>query len=84
MGVQERRQPRPVCRPAEKKYAPQFSGYCAWAVSQGYTASIDPEAWTVHKGKLYLNYSKGVQGNWSQDIPGNIAKGESNWPKVLK
>ena len=70
--------------PRRKKYAPQFSGYCAWAVSQGYTASIDPEAWTVHKGKLYLNYSKGVQGNWSQDIPGNIAKGESNWPKVLK
>jgi hypothetical protein len=67
-----------------KKNVPQFSGYCAWAVSQGYTASIDPEAWTVHKGKLYLNYSKGVQGNWSQDIPGNIAKGESNWPKVLK
>ena len=69
---------------APEDFAPRFGGYCAWAVSQGYTASIDPEAWTVHKGKLYLNYSKGVQGNWSQDIPGNIAKGESNWPKVLK
>ena len=66
-----------------EKYAPQFGGYCAWAVSQGYTASIDPKAWTIHGGKLYLNYSKGVQVQWSEDIPGNIAKGERNWPKVL-
>lgn len=66
-----------------EKYAPQFGGYCSWAVSQGYTASIDPEAWTIFKGKLYLNYSKSVRNQWSQDIPGNIAKGEKNWPKVL-
>ena len=67
-----------------QKFAPQFGGYCAWAVSQGYTASIDPEAWTVHRGRLYLNYSKSVQAQWSQDISGNIAKGEKNWPKVLE
>ena len=66
-----------------QKYAPQFGGYCAWAVSQGYTAGIDPKAWTIHGGRLYLNYSKGVRAQWSEDIPGNIAKGERNWPKVL-
>ena len=66
-----------------EKYSPQFGGYCAWAVSQGYTAGIDPEAWTIVSGKLYLNYSKGVRAQWAEDIPGNIAKGESNWPKVL-
>lgn len=67
-----------------EKYAPEFGGYCAWAVSQGYTAGIDPEAWTIHQGKLYLNYSKSVQEQWSEDIPGNIAKGRANWPKVLE
>ncbi|NQU60880.1 MAG: YHS domain protein [Rhodospirillales bacterium] len=67
-----------------EKYAPQFGGYCAWAVSQGYTAAIDPEAWTIHGGKLYLNFSKGVQAEWAQDIPGNIAKGEKNWPQALE
>lgn len=65
------------------KYAPQYGGYCAWAVSQGYTASIDPQAWKVVDGKLYLNYSKGVQSQWQQDIPGNITKADSNWPGVL-
>ncbi|MCH7936045.1 MAG: YHS domain protein [Proteobacteria bacterium] len=66
-----------------EKYAPQFGGYCAWAVSQGYTAGIDPEAWKIVRGKLYLNYSKGVQAQWVEDIPGNIAKAEGHWPGVL-
>ena len=64
-------------------YAPQYGGYCAWAVSQGYTASTAPEAWSIVGGKLYLNYSKGVQQRWEQDIPGNIAKADGNWPGVL-
>ena len=66
-----------------EKYAPQFGGYCAWAVSQGYTASIDPQAWKIVDDKLYLNYSKGVQKRWEGDIPGNIAQANTNWPKIL-
>ncbi len=64
-------------------YAPQFGGYCAWAVAEGYTASTVPEAWTIHDGKLYLNFSRGVRRRWERDIPGNIARGEGNWPAVL-
>ena len=67
-----------------EKYAPQFGGYCAWAVSQGYTASADPEAWKIVEGKLYLNYDKSVQKTWEEDVPGNITKAEANWPKVLE
>ncbi len=65
------------------KFAPQFGGYCAYAVSKGYTAPTDPNAWTVHDGKLYLNYSLRARDLWSEDIPGNITKGEGNWPAVL-
>ena len=68
---------------APEKYAPQYGGYCAWAVSQGYTASTVPEAWSIVDGKLYLNYSKSVQKNWEKDVPGHIASGDKNWPKVL-
>ncbi len=64
------------------KYAPQYGGYCAWAVSQGYTAPIDREAWKIVGGKLYLNYSKSVQAQWAEDVPGNIRKGDGNWPGV--
>ena len=66
-----------------ERFAPQFGGYCAWAVSRGYTADIDPEAWRIIDGKLYLNYSRRVQRMWEQDVPGNIAKGAANWPGVL-
>jgi YHS domain-containing protein len=68
---------------APEKYAPQFGGYCAYAVSRGYTAEIDPQAFRIVDGKLYLNYSKRVQRLWEGDIPGNIAKAQANWPGVL-
>lgn len=66
-----------------EKFAPQFGGYCSYAVSRGYTADIDPEAWKIVDGKLYLNYSKRVQRLWEQDVAGNIARGLANWPAVL-
>jgi YHS domain-containing protein len=64
-------------------YAPQYGGYCAKAVSEGNLASIDPEAWKIVDGKLYLNYSPDVQGQWLQDVEGNITKGDQNWDGVL-
>jgi YHS domain-containing protein len=66
------------------KYAPQYGGYCAWAVSQGYTAKGDPAHWRIVDGKLYLNYDAAVQEKWMQDIPGHIEAADGNWPTVLK
>jgi YHS domain-containing protein len=65
-------------------YAPQYGGYCAWAVSQGYTASADPKAWRIVGKKLYLNYNQDVQKTWEQDAAGNISKANTNWPNVLE
>jgi YHS domain-containing protein len=66
------------------QYAPQYGGYCSYAVSKGHTASIDPEAWHIVDGKLYLNYSKGVQKTWEKDVPENIQKVDQNWPELHK
>jgi len=63
-----------------KKYAPKFGGYCAYAVSKGYTAPTDPDAWSIVDGELYLNYSKSVRTRWQQDTNGNIVQGNANWP----
>jgi YHS domain len=65
------------------KYAPQYGGYCAYAVSQGNTAKAEPDAWTIHDGKLYLNYDKNVQARWEKDIPGYVAAADANWPGIL-
>lgn len=66
-----------------EKYAPQYGGYCAYAVSQGSTAKIDPEAWSIVGGKLYLNYSLGVRDRWDADQANYIAAADRNWPGVL-
>jgi len=65
-------------------YAPQYGGYCAWAVANGYTAKGDPRHWKIVGGKLYLNYNADIQTKWNKDVPGFIRKGDANWPKVLK
>lgn len=66
-----------------ERYAPQYGGYCAWAVSQNTTAPIDPNAWAIVDNKLYLNVSPQIQERWQQDAAGNIAKADENWPEVL-
>lgn len=66
------------------RYAPQYGGYCAWAVSQGYTAKGDPANWRIVDGKLYLNYNAEVQQTWEKDIPGNVRRADGNWPKVIQ
>ncbi len=71
-------------RAEPEHYAPRYGGYCAWAVANGYTASIDPEAWTIYEDRLYLNYSKSVQARWTEDIPGNVERADENWPGVLE
>lgn len=68
---------------APDKYAPAYGGYCAYAVANGYTATTDPDAWSVVNGRLFLNYSLGVKKRWEKNISGYIKSGDANWPGVL-
>ena len=68
---------------APEKYAPQYGGYCAFGVAGGYAVKIEPDAWSVVDGKLYLNYDRSVQASWKKDVPGYIRKADANWPAVL-
>ncbi|MEO0548556.1 MAG: YHS domain-containing (seleno)protein [Pseudomonadota bacterium] len=65
------------------KYAPQYGGYCAWAVAQGKTAKGDADHWAVVDGKLYLNYNRSIQNKWNEDRSGFITSADQNWPTVL-
>lgn len=64
-------------------YAPQYGGWCAWAVARGEAATTIPEAWKIVDGKLYLNYSRRIQRRWEADIPGNIEAADANWPDIF-
>lgn len=67
-----------------ERYAPQYGGYCAWAVSQNDTASIDPTQFTVHDGKLYLNYSKKISARWKAGKEMFITDADRYWPQLLQ
>lgn len=63
-------------------YAPQYGGYCAWAISQGYTADIDPNAWKIVNGKLYLNANRNIQRRWEGNISGFISQANQKWTSI--
>ncbi|KAB8314234.1 YHS domain-containing protein [Tolypothrix campylonemoides VB511288] len=66
------------------RYAPQYGGYCAYAVGNNYTAGIDPSAFSVVGDKLYLNYSPDIQKQWLGKRDAYIRSGDANWPKLLR
>ena len=65
------------------RFAPQFGGYCAWAVSQHYLAPGDPNHWKIVDGKLYLNANARAKELWEADQADSIKRGHANWPAVL-
>lgn len=66
-----------------EKYAPQYGGYCAWAAAQGQTAKGDPEHWSIHDGKLYLNYDAEIKQQWLSDKVNLISEADKHWPTLL-
>ena len=65
-----------------EKYAPQYGGYCAFGLSNGYKAPTDADAWTIENGKLYLNYNLQVREDWNKERKQRIEKADANWPHV--
>jgi len=64
------------------KYEPQYGGFCAYAVAQGSTASIKPELFTIHEGRLFLNYSNSINDKWLANKKDFIEKADANWPAI--
>lgn len=60
-------------------YAPQYGGYCAYAMADGKTVRIDPEAFDIVDGKLYLNFSTRIQSRWQADRSGYIEQADRQW-----
>ena len=66
-----------------EKYAPQYGGYCAWAVAHNDTAKGDPLQWTILNNKLYLNYDSSIQNKWLKDKEALITKANNFWPELI-
>jgi YHS domain-containing protein len=76
---------RDTFKKSPEKYAPQYGGYCAWGMSEGYKAKVDPmNAWTLVDGKLYLNYNKSIKEKWLPEKEGRIKKADERWKEFSK
>ena len=67
-----------------EKYAPQYGGYCAWAMADGNHAKGDARFWKIVDGKLYLNYNSSIQKKWEADEPGFIERADQAWREINK
>ena len=67
-----------------EKYAPQYGGYCAFAVAHNGLSPGNPKHWKIVDGKLYLNIDGSVQTKWEREQGAFIKRGDQNWPKVIK
>ncbi len=70
---------RDAFRADPERHAPRYGGFCAYAVAHGGTAGIDPEAWEIVDGRLYLNLSPRIQRLWREDRDRFIAAADREW-----
>jgi YHS domain-containing protein len=65
------------------KYAPQYGGYCVGEVSlDSVTVNVDPEAFKIIAGKLYLSYDKPDMELIAAHADEVLPKAEAAWPAV--
>jgi enamine deaminase RidA (YjgF/YER057c/UK114 family) len=63
-------------------YAPQYDGYCAMGVSNDDAAhkdTVDPEAWAIVDGKLYLTHNQYWIGVWQEHSEKYIKRANASW-----
>ena len=65
-----------------EQFVPQYGGYCAYAVARGNTARVDPQAWRVVDGKLYLNFNADIKKRWEKKMKQYIEQADKNWPDL--
>jgi len=66
-----------------ERFAPKYGGYCAGSLSAtGRVGGVNPEAFKIIDGKLYLNWSKEVLDKFTKNATENIKRADENWNKL--
>jgi YHS domain-containing protein len=62
-----------------ERYAPQFKGYCALSVAKGLKVEVDPEAWAIWNGKLYVFGTKDGLSDFKANPGAIVDKANAAW-----
>ena len=65
-----------------QKYAPEYGGFCALGMAHGGDVPTNPEAWTIWKGKLYLNMINEVRTTWLYNPDKLIERADQKWQEM--
>ena len=64
-----------------ERYAPQYGGYCAYAMSSGAFSPGDAQRWRIEGGKLYLTANIFAQTLWESNVAGRVRDADGHWPQ---
>ena len=64
------------------RYSPEFGGYCAYGVRMGRKLPVDPTAFELVDGKLYMFLDRATELTWKEDQSSNIQIANKNWPDL--
>lgn len=67
------------------RYTPQYDGYCAMGTSGDDAAhkdTVDPEAWAIVDGKLYLTHNQYWLQVWREKADEYIRRADADWHAV--
>lgn len=67
-----------------ERFTPQYGGFCAFGVAEGHAIGVDPEQFTVHNGKLYLNFNASVNRKWREHMENYISTADEKWPEMVQ
>ncbi len=66
-----------------QEFLPQYGGYCAFGISNDYKALPDLEAFTIHEGKLYLNFADYVKKRWFEKVNEKVSLADQKWTTTM-
>jgi len=69
---------------APTKYAPQYGGYCAVAVSMGRLEDADPTMFTIHNGKLLVQRNEKAHQMFMSNPDAIHQKADQQWPALVE
>lgn len=72
---------------APQRYAPQYDGYCAMGASiesAAHKDTVDPEAWAIVDGKLYLVHSNYWLQQWRAKAQEYIKRADADWAAIAE
>ncbi|MEM9781931.1 MAG: YHS domain-containing (seleno)protein [Pseudomonadota bacterium] len=67
---------------APERYRPAYQGFCAYGIRMGQKLKVDPLAFEIIDGRLFLFLDEGTRNVWRADQADNISIADGIWHRL--